>query len=263
MHYECRHHAVDRMKNNDTSIINILTYNMQVGVATTRGYWHYATSSWKHLLPHSNGKVADIADFIRSEGIDIATFTEIDAGSFRTRGIDQVHRISELAGLKEKSFLPTYRFSRLINHGNSICSRYPILTERNYRLPGAGHPRYLGVATVRVGRRKVTVMVTHLALGENKRSGQIEYIAKKIKRTEGPVILAGDFNTKQAEEIKVLLDGTTLSQAGSYITYPSWRAKRSLDHIFLSPELTFVKGYVRGDIRFSDHLPVVAKVMLN
>ena len=251
------------MHKNAPSVIKILTYNMQVGVATTRGYWHYATSSWKHLLPHSIGKVEDIADFIRSEGIDIATFTEIDAGSFRTRGINQVHRISELAGLNERSFLPTYSFSKLINHGNGICSRYPILTEENHRLPGRGQPRYLGVATVGIDGRKITVMVTHLALAEDKRSGQIEYIAKKVKRTDGPVILAGDFNTEQAEEIKVLLDGTTLSQAGSYATYPSWKAKRSLDHIFLSPELTFAEGYVLGDIRLSDHLPVVAKIFLN
>jgi len=181
----------------------------------------------------------------------------------RTLGVNQVNRISKLTGLNERSFLPTYQFSRFVNHGNGICSRYPILTEENHKLPGNGHPRYLGAANIKIDGHNMAVMVTHLALGEDKRKEQMEYIVEKVRGSEGPVILTGDFNTENASEIRVLLDGTRLRLVANYETYPSWRAKRSLDYLFLSPEITFVEGYAPDDVRLSDHLPLVAKVFLN
>ena len=245
------------------SLIKIVTYNMQVGVATTRGYWHYATSFWKHLLPHSGAAVEDIAHFVRSEAIDIAVFTEIDGGSYRTLGVNQVKRIAKLTGLDESSFLPTYRFSRFANHGNGICSKYPILKDENHKLPGNGHPRYLGVADIKIDGQNMAVMVTHLSLGEAKRKEQMEYIGETVRSTEGPVMLTGDFNTENASEIGTLLDGTRLRLVANHETYPSWRAKRSLDYLFLSPEISFVEAYAPDDVRLSDHLPLVAKVFLN
>jgi len=34
-------------------IMKVMTLNIQNGVSTTRGYWHYLLSGWKYVLPHS------------------------------------------------------------------------------------------------------------------------------------------------------------------------------------------------------------------
>ena len=73
------------------------------------------------------------------------------------------------------------------------------------------------------------------------------------------VCLMGDFNCPpDAEQLCLLTDHDYARLALDSPTYPSWKPKQSLDHIF-------VKGSLKGachvsQFAASDHLPVVLEV---
>jgi len=238
---------------NSTCAINISTFNIQSGVGVTKGYWQYLTSFWKYFLPHSQKYIIKTADFIKSENVDIMTLTEIDGGSSRSQNINQLELLSNLTALNESAFFATYKWHRMLNQGNAILTKYPIIESKKYRLPGEGEPRYLGVALLRVEKRDITVMVTHLSLNKQNRAIQIQYISDIVNNTMTPLILSGDFNTDESE--LTILDSTGLERIVNCRTYPSWKPKIAKDFIFVTDHFTINKNYI-PKINISDHLPV-------
>jgi endonuclease/exonuclease/phosphatase family metal-dependent hydrolase len=73
--------------------IRLLSYNIQVGMASTRPH-HYLTESWKHVLPHAKSydNLTRIAHAI--SGFDIVALQEVDAGSLRTSFINQIEYLA-------------------------------------------------------------------------------------------------------------------------------------------------------------------------
>ncbi len=67
-------------------ILRIAVANLQTGIGTTRGYWHYLTTAWKYRLAHDSRPIEQAARFLREADIDIAALCEIEGGSRRTRG---------------------------------------------------------------------------------------------------------------------------------------------------------------------------------
>jgi len=60
-------------------ILRILSYNLQVGIKTSRPS-QYFTGSWKHLIPHSQ-RLINLDDTIHFlESYDIVGLQETDAG---------------------------------------------------------------------------------------------------------------------------------------------------------------------------------------
>jgi len=244
------------------SALKIVAYNMQGCVGTSRGYWEYGLDFWRYLLPHSSEALHGIADFIKAERIDIAAFSEIEGASFRGGGIDQPEVLSRMTELKSHVFYPTHRLLGLGNQGNAIHSRGAILSWKNIRLPGGGEARYLGVALMQMHEARTTVMVTHLSLSRSKRMLQIERIARAVMETKGPCLLAGDFNTRdESELLPIIKNGMRLVETGE--SFPSWRPSRRPDRIFVSREFRVIRGYASANVRYSDHLPVVAEVDLD
>ncbi len=244
-----------------SATIKIGALNAQSGIETTKGSWQYLLTSHKYFLPHSSEAIRKISDFINSEDLDLITFSEIEGGSFRSKNINQLDLISKFTNLTKKVFFPTVRLSKLFNQGNALCSRYPIIKTENIRLPGGGEPRYLGKATVDIEGIEITVLTTHLSLNQGVREEQIQFIANMVNRTQGPLILAGDFNIKEPSELE-LIDKTRLRKTPSYNTYPSWNPKSPEDVIFFSPEFELISSHPYKEEKFSDHLPIIAELKL-
>lgn len=241
--------------------IRIAVCNIQSGIGTTRGYWHYLLTGWKYALPHDSEPVARMASFLSDEKIDIAAICEIDGGSWRTRGVDQCGLVRRHSPLKHCNFFPTLVLGRRVNQGNAICARYPIRHVANHHLPGPGEPRLIGESEVDAGGRPVRILVTHLSLERKVRPSQIDHLSRVVTKSDVPTILAGDFNSTEEAELRLLAE-SNLQMALSAPTFPSWGASRALDRLFVSEHFSLSETHTFDRFTFSDHLPLVASLEL-
>jgi endonuclease/exonuclease/phosphatase family metal-dependent hydrolase len=235
--------------------IKIAALNLQAGVGTTKSYLHYMTTFWKYALPHSHVQISNVASFIRSENLDIAIFSEVNTSNKKESRSNQPGFISKETRLKKNIFFKTFD-----HKGIAICTKYSVLSSVRRKLPGRGWPRFLGEVILDTGKKRLTVLFTHLSLSRDNHRMQIKYLAARVNQIDGPVILAGDFNVWNRHEI-ALLKGSRLRNTGFYKTYPSWKPQMCLDYIFLSKEFKLKRAYAPS-IKVSDHLPLVAEVNL-
>ncbi len=245
---------------NSVLAVKIATLNVQSGVGTTKGYWQYATTFWKYFLPHSQSMIERAAHVIRDEDVDIVTLTEVDAGSFRSSGVNQAEYIANRTGLKNIVLIPTYSRLGIFNNSNAILTKYPIIASGKQQLQGKGEPRYIGWATMHINKSTVTVFVTHLSLDQDTRKAQLGDIAGLIKGMSGALIITGDFNTEDKKELDILKK-EGLKEAERSMTFPSWKPQKAFDHIFTRGILV-QHQYTKSDAKLSDHLPLVAEVSL-
>jgi endonuclease/exonuclease/phosphatase family metal-dependent hydrolase len=239
--------------------IKVLAINIEAGVNNSRGYFGYLTTIFKNFFPHSNEPLYKLAEYITKENIDIVALTEVDGGSFRTRHISQLKIISNLTGLIHNSFNPTYRFWRLINQGDGLLSRFPEHNREYYKLRSK-HPRYLEFATADIERQKINIIVTHLSLGHRARIRELKQIITVLSHFNTPKILMGDFNTGNLKELNIIKQ-TGLIPVHNNNTFPSWKPKKSIDHIFVSQEFEIVKTHI-CPLRISDHLGIIAELKI-
>lgn len=243
------------------TILRVAICNLQTGIATTRGYWHYLTTCQKFYWPHDSCGLTPAARFLRSHDIDIAALCELDCGSTRTRGANQLSLLALNAGFEQQAFFPTCVRGARVNQGNAICARFPLRTVNNHRLPGSGEPRFLSEAIVDIEDITIRFFVTHLSLNYKVRVVQLHSIIEIVNRETGPTILAGDFNAMKENELD-LFDEGILRKVTSVKTFPSWRPTRCLDQLFISEHFTLIKTYVFNEYLFSDHLPLIAEISI-
>lgn len=223
--------------------IRVGLLNVQSGIGTTRGFYQYIFHLQKYLFPHNSKKISLLGKVAKDEEIDILATAEIDQGSSRTKGVDQVELLADTSELKHKVFFPTFVFGERVNQGNAIHSKYPIIDFEKCLLSGKGEPRCVGEAKIKVNDIVVSFFVTHLSLQALFRKVQIKELSERINRADTPIILAGDFNIAHEGELD-LLEKSKLQKVYSAKTFPVWNPKRRLDYIFTSKEIFISKGRV-------------------
>lgn len=238
--------------------MKILLQNLQCGANISKGYWQLATDSWKYILPHSQEPIEILAKYMKEERIEIGLFTEADAGSFRTKNIDEVNLLSKISGLENNWFFQTTNFRGFTNQGNAIVSKYPIIETKMYKLPGTGEPRFLCQSTIKMKNKKLNLFVTHLTLSRKERQEQLKEINNIIKNISGIKILTGDFNIQSEEELKNI-EENNVKRITTLKTYPSWNPKMPLDNIFVSEDIKKYKVETTK-IRMSDHLGLILEI---
>lgn len=241
--------------------LRVAVCNLQSGVATTRGWWHYLTTGWRYLLPHDNDPIRQAGRFLAEQAVDLALCTEVEGGSARSRGEDQAALLGSVSGLAYCAFFPTLRRGRRICQGNAILSRHPLHAVANHRLSGHGEPRFLSEARLELAAGPLRCYVTHLSLERKVRRRQIGDLARYLGTDHQPRLLGGDFNISHRGELE-LLRQTVLQQARGPATFPAWRPRRQLDHLFVSPTLEIENTGVFDGFRFADHLPLVVDLRL-
>lgn len=236
--------------------MKILLQNLQCGANLSGGYWHLALGSWKYFMPHSQEPIKKLSQYMKDEQIEAGLFTEADAGSFRTRNIDEIKIISEISGLQYNKFFLTASAGKIINQGNAIVSRYPIIDSKSYLLPGGSEKRYLCHSIIKVKNKKINLFVTHLTLGFKDRQEQLKTINSIIKSVKGTRIFGGDLNIINEDELRHI---DSLRRISFLKTYPSWDPKKFLDNIFISDD---IKRYELSTtkIKMSDHLGLILEV---
>jgi len=151
-------------------------------------------------------------------------------------------------------------------HGNALLSRWPVVSQGHEDMSDHRfEQRGLLHAELKVGRRKVHVIVLHLGLIAGSRGRQVEqmlrFIEREIPRT-APVIVAGDFNDWGGKLRPMLNNHGFQDFIGERaLTYPSRLPLTQLDYVYCRGLKPMGLEIPRGRIwwRMSDHLPLIAE----
>ncbi|MBU0470290.1 MAG: endonuclease/exonuclease/phosphatase family protein [Nanoarchaeota archaeon] len=250
-------------------MVRLITYNIEY-CEGMEGIWYQYLKFWKIFFPPQKLEQRMVRA-LRKIKPDILTLIEVDIGSLRERGKDEVKFLEQKLGLDsfvEKIKYPLKGWLRLFHHlpildkqANAIISRFPF-TKVKYHVFHEGTKRMVIEATVNCPK-PVTLLVAHLALGKKARAKQIKELISIVNGIKNPVILMGDFNTFNGlEEVHGLMKKTHLKfkrgldEKSLPFTEPAWHPSRRLDYILTSPGIK-VKTYSVLNFHFSDHLPLM------
>jgi endonuclease/exonuclease/phosphatase family metal-dependent hydrolase len=239
--------------------LRLLSFNIQVGLDTRR-YAHYVTRAWRHALPWDghHASLDRIAELIGD--YDFVALQEADAGSLRTRFLNQMEYLAKRAGFAHWGYTVTRDLHPVARHCLGYLSRRVPLRHEEHRLPSPIPGR--GAVVVELGPEAagLRVIVTHLSLGPDTRRRQLDYISHLAEQS-GPTVVMGDLNC----EPEVLRGHSRLRQSGLWLpdetpaTFPSWRPSRSIDHVLVSPEVAIHELKTLPALG-SDHLPLAVEI---
>ncbi len=235
--------------------IRALSFNIQVGMHTA-DYAHYLTGAWRHVLPSRGVRrnLDRIAELLSD--YDCVGLQEVDAGSLRTAQLNQVEYLAAKAGFTHFEVAVNRNLAPLARHALAVLSRVPLHDVRHHLLPGRLPGRgALEVHLRLLGRPPLQWINTHLALGAADRQRQLDALAGLVK-PESDCLLMGDLNCTPAEltaHAAIRRSGLTATHHAP--THPSWKPRRCLDHILLTPGLQASSAIVLEQ-RLSDHCPV-------
>lgn len=153
--------------------------------------------------------------------------------------------------------------------GNAILAKWPVSAAFAIDLSfGRLEQRAALAVQLRGQWSSFTVVATHLAIVDSTRKQQVQYLLAHPQIAKGPVILLGDMNAWRESAAAKHLDKEFLALHHNMnwpSTYPSIRPVMSLDRVY-------TRGATLENLRAhssplskkgSDHLPVVANVVLN
>ena len=239
--------------------LKLLTYNIQVGIETSR-YHHYVTRAWRYALPfrsrHENlNRIAQIL-----APYDLVALQETDAGSLRSNYVDQVAHLAEQAGFPYWHTRINRRLGRWARHSMGLLSRYRPTEVREGSLPSRIPGRGALIARFGEETEGLLVIVAHLSLDRRSQANQLAFLSSMIGNNPH-AILMGDLNCSwDAVRNHHALAGLRGSPH-PLPSYPSWRPTRSLDHILVTPSLDIQHTQVVSHVA-SDLLPLAMHATL-
>jgi endonuclease/exonuclease/phosphatase family metal-dependent hydrolase len=238
--------------------LKLASFNIQTGIRTRR-YEDYLLKSWQHLWPCDKRWVnlERIAEFLKP--FDIVGLQEVDGGGARSHYVVQTEYLAKRAGFPYWHNQVNRRIGRLALHSNGFLSRLP--PDRIYETPLPGLPGRGAIwARFGQGQEALWLCVLHLALSPRARRRQLDFVAERLQGL-AHVVVMGDLNcgTGAPEFSRFLARTGLVDPIPQARTFPSWRPKRKLDHILVSPGLRIEKMQVY-DFICSDHLPIGVEI---
>ncbi len=222
-----------------TNVVKVMTYNV-----------------WSR-----NRQIGDMARIIAEQRPDILLLQEIDA-----------KKIAALAAALAPHFADRLYLAHSPDLLQGIISRYPIEP-----LEAIRHKGQAQIVRLRLPAGAVTVFNVHPLRrgGWRQRHNQIAaLIEEEIAATDGPLILAGDFNTTDQTQLYRrityhLRNAHWEAGFGFGFTYPASSAHLvgplpvpplvRIDHIFFSPHFFPCSARTLTEAGGSDHYPVMAE----
>ena len=247
--------------NIESNILRVLSYNVQVGIRTTRPH-HYFTGSWKHLLPHTK-RLANLDKIATTiQPYDIVGLQEVDAGSLRSNFINLTEYLAERSKFPYWYHQVNRNLGKVAQHSNGILSEFRPSVINDIKLPGLIPGRQAIMSSYESEADSLVVFVLHMALSRRARLSQFDYLSDLVN--EFPhVIMMGDLNCRfDSPEMQLLFKRTRLHEPLEEAhTFPSWRPQHSIDHILVTSELNVRNVEVISHAQ-SDHLPIAMEIEL-
>jgi endonuclease/exonuclease/phosphatase family metal-dependent hydrolase len=243
--------------------MRFLLYNVRYGAGS--GPRFHLPVPYAGYLRRTTCNLECIVSFIESVKPDVVGLIEIDSGSFRSEKVCQAEAIARQLGYnfvvetKYGNRSVVHKVPVLNKQGNALLSRSAIISRR-FHYFSEGFKRLV----IEVKLPEVTVFLVHLSLTFRKRQYQLEFLHRLLKRVEGPVIVAGDFNILWGNrELELFLAATGLINANNFgqPSHPSRSPKRQLDFILHSTDLE-VTNFSLPQVQYSDHVPLVCDFRL-
>lgn len=231
-------------------VIRVMTYNIHHGEGTDREF-----------------DLVRLANIIKSEEPDLVALQEVDQGTERSAGVDQLAELGQLTGMHAA-------FGKAIDfqgggYGVGVLSRWTILSTENHPLPGSPdrEPRTALTVDVKMGDGGPLLQFTstHLdqGLSLGNRVAQANELNDRLVSGDGlPSILAGDMNSGAESEVVQILDAqwTNVSPTDSPSISRSGRPIFRVDYVMVRPsgDWRIVESRVVDAPVASDHRPVLA-----
>ena len=248
--------------NEDSVRLRLLSYNIQVGIPG-KSLGHSIMGGWRHVFPHKSRQtnLAEIGKLLTD--FDLVALQEIDAGSLRSKDINQIEYLAHLAGFPYWYWQLNRNLGRFAQQCNGALSRLSARQVDNHKLPGLIPGR--GAMVMHFGAEgcePLVVIGLHLALSKRARNQQLAYVAELIEGYK-QVVVMGDMNCPSYHLMtnSPLKDTELVPVHLKQNTYPSWRPSRDIDHFFVSPSLTVEEVKVLNH-PYSDHLPIALTITL-
>lgn len=204
-----------------------------------------------------------IAEAIQRIKPDIVALQEVHRGTWQSRFSDQLAELESRTGLNGY-FAPSY-VQWGGGYGNAILTRGEFVQTQVHPLPCIGEPRALLEATIRIDGATISFYATHLTswgrVNSKIRAEQLQCLAREVRASRHPYILAGDLNTDpDSPEMAAFLRENAAQLASKDIgpTFPFW--DEQIDYIFAEHGWQ-VRSSRTWPIETSDHLPVTAELM--
>lgn len=204
--------------------------------------------------------IARAAAVIKDADADFVALQEVDRGTRRANGVDQLAALAEATGL-----VPSW--GKALDHdggeyGVALLSRVAPQRVRLVPLPRLGKETERRVLLV-ADFPELRIGVTHLSLDEAERLAAVREIRAYID-PEHPFFLAGDWNDVPAGATVRALRGPFAVLSGFAPTFPANGPARCLDYIAVSrrhrARFETVTHEVLDESVASDHRPVVVRV---
>jgi endonuclease/exonuclease/phosphatase family metal-dependent hydrolase len=218
-----------------------------------------------------------VAGVVRATAADIVLLQEVDRGTQRSGGIDQLAVLAQRTGF-HGAFGKSLAYQGG-DYGIALLSRWPISSQTTIPLvidppqPRAGgsyEPRVALLANVRAPGGDVTIVNTHLDASRDDRwrRQEVAHVLTIADSVGGVLLVGGDFNStpespeQQSVRARGLRDAwTTCGTPDSGFTYPADSGVKRIDYLFFRSH----SGCTRAEVvvtRASDHRPLLVRVVL-
>ncbi|MBX6363086.1 MAG: endonuclease/exonuclease/phosphatase family protein [Gemmatimonadetes bacterium] len=191
-----------------------------------------------------------VAALIDSARADVALLQEVDRGTRRSGGVDQVAELERLTG-RHAAFAASLEAYDGGQYGIAILSRFPIVEAETVPLPvqppqsrsGDSHEPRVGLhVTLDAPGGRLHVVTTHLDAsgpGTYRRQELVEVLAhlRRHVPAEAPLVFGGDLNadstSDEAAAVSLALrDAWAECGRGEGGTFPASAPRKRIDYVF-------------------------------
>ena len=227
------------------NMLRVMTWNIHGGIGPDRQF-----------------SLARITETIDRHNPDIVALQEVDSRRGTIGGRSPFELLREAVGdhgIEAKSISTADG-----DYGQMLVSRCPFNGTEIHDITHANRePRRAIETEVHCGSGRLRVVATHFGLSLAERRTQARRLVAIARRHDVATVMLGDFNDwfwpgSLRAALKHEMPGRT-----PHATFPSWCPVLRLDRIFCWPPNILKRSFVdRGARRASDHLPVIADIVV-
>jgi endonuclease/exonuclease/phosphatase family metal-dependent hydrolase len=223
--------------------------------------------------------LARVAELIAGHRADVALLQEVDRGTRRSGGEDQLATLMHSTGM-HGAMGKTLDYDGG-EYGIALLSRWPIEADTMVRLPvtpeqtrsgGSREPRGAHVVRVRHPAGPIVVINTHLDasrddLWRRQEAGHLIALARSLDSSGAAVLIGGDINSTPESEVQAMIRGAGLVDAwrlcgsGGGYTFRADSLVKRIDYLYLTGEARCSSARVLATLA-SDHRPLLVEVRL-
>lgn len=220
----------------------------------------------------------DVAALVRSTSADIVLLQEVDRGTKRSGGVDQLAVLAGRTGMHAA-------FGRTLDYdggqyGIAALSRRPFVLQDTLplrvspaqtRAGGSYEPRAALAMVARTPLGRWHVVTTHLdaSAGDEYRQQEADRLGEILRARAGgtPLLLGADMNATPDSDVVEKLLGFGLRDAwaecgrGEGLTFPAAAPRKRIDYLFLTHALRCTDARVL-ETTISDHRPLLVTVAI-